>query len=75
MQVDVLDPASGQQVFSCTGPDSYGRCSSAPTAEMVPCEGYLLQTRSGQSLLDGYRFKVARSSPTCPLRCFSLGLI
>lgn len=72
MQVDVLDPVTRQQVFTCTGPDICGGCRREPAAEVLPCEGYVLQTRSGQSLLDGYRFEVTRSGPSCPLRVFAL---
>ena len=72
MKVEVLDPVSGEQIFTCTGPGIYGGCSREPTAKVLPCEGYLLQPRSGHGLLDGYRFEVLRSSPACPLRCFTL---
>lgn len=74
MQVDVLDPVSGVQVFSCAGPDQNGGCVRAPAADTLPCEGHVLRTRSGNGLLDGFRFTVDRSGPACPLRCFLLDL-
>lgn len=75
MEVDVLDPATGREIFTCTGPDPFGQCGREPTAEVVPCAGATLQTRSGPGLVDSYRFEVSRSVPACPLRYLALRLI
>ncbi|MGB8649254.1 MAG: hypothetical protein WCD35_01195 [Mycobacteriales bacterium] len=74
MQVDVLDPTTGSTAFTCGGPGSYGQCAREPAAEALPCEGCILQTRSGPGRLDGFRFVVGRSSLACPLRSLLPGL-
>ena len=73
MYVEVLDPVTNRQIFTCTGPDLNGGCEREPASDQLPCQGHLLQTRSAPGLLDGFRFLVSGSSPACPLRCFTLG--
>ena len=71
----LLQVLGNGQAFTCAGPGIYGGCSREPATDVLPCEGYVLQTRSGPGRLDNVRLTVLRSGPACPLRCFELGLL
>jgi hypothetical protein len=71
-RIDVLDPGTGEQLFSCTGPDLYGGCKQATPGGKLPCNGLLLQPSTEVGLLGTFEFEVVGDGPSCPMRfCMS----
>ena len=72
MKVGVLDPATGEELFSCVGPDVYGGCPRA-SADGLPCTGRRLEIEEPPRLR-GLRLAVTTHGPGCPLRALTPGL-